>query len=242
LQSDYAPIRYERELRIFRRYCPSGRVLDVGCSTGAFLYQLGRQFPGQYETVGTDVVTEAIAYAASKGLAVEGGDFLTLQLGNSLFDAITFWAVIEHLAEPSRYLQRAAELLAKGGHCFVLVPNVNSLAMRLLGNRYRYLMAEHLNYFSGETLRRWGESSGTFHLLGLVSSHFNPLVILADAVGRRGRPEAPERARLLATTTRWKQNPFLRPVKYVYDGCEAVLNRWKLGDNLIMILQKSESL
>ena len=38
LKSDYAPVRFERELRLFRAWCPAGAVLDVGCSTGAFLH------------------------------------------------------------------------------------------------------------------------------------------------------------------------------------------------------------
>src|SRR5215471_13101037 len=49
LQSDYADVRFERELRLFRKYCQNGSVLDVGCSSGGFLYQLNRSFPGAYE-------------------------------------------------------------------------------------------------------------------------------------------------------------------------------------------------
>src|ERR1700753_4039296 len=37
LESDYAEVRFERELRLFRKYCRKGAVLDVGCSSGAFL-------------------------------------------------------------------------------------------------------------------------------------------------------------------------------------------------------------
>src|SRR3954447_11232131 len=40
VESDYAPVRFERELGLFREHCASGAVLDVGCSSGAFLYQL----------------------------------------------------------------------------------------------------------------------------------------------------------------------------------------------------------
>src|SRR5437867_8643704 len=36
LESDYAPVRFERELRVLRRWRQTGSVLDVGCSTGAF--------------------------------------------------------------------------------------------------------------------------------------------------------------------------------------------------------------
>ena len=43
LQSDYAAVRFARELKLFREYCQGGAVLDVGCSTGAFLFQLNQQ-------------------------------------------------------------------------------------------------------------------------------------------------------------------------------------------------------
>src|SRR6266511_3230345 len=33
LEGDYAPVRFERELRLVRRFCQAGDVLDVGCST-----------------------------------------------------------------------------------------------------------------------------------------------------------------------------------------------------------------
>src|SRR5258708_26020900 len=46
IESDYAPVRFEGELGIFRKHCSSGAVLDVGCSTGAFLWQLNQRFPG----------------------------------------------------------------------------------------------------------------------------------------------------------------------------------------------------
>src|SRR2546423_9445353 len=37
LESDYANVRFERELRLLSSYCAGGSVLDVGCSSGAFL-------------------------------------------------------------------------------------------------------------------------------------------------------------------------------------------------------------
>src|SRR3954468_12200640 len=49
LESDYAPVRYERELKVFRAWCRAGAVLDVGCSTGAFLHQLKTRFQAAYD-------------------------------------------------------------------------------------------------------------------------------------------------------------------------------------------------
>src|SRR5437773_11093169 len=56
LESDYAPVRFERELRIFRAWCSTGAVLDVGCSTGAFLHQLNKRYAGAYTMLGHDIV------------------------------------------------------------------------------------------------------------------------------------------------------------------------------------------
>ena len=60
LRSDYSPVRFERELRFFKRYVPSGQVLDVGCSTGAFLHQLQTLFPARYNVTGTDVAGKRV--------------------------------------------------------------------------------------------------------------------------------------------------------------------------------------
>ncbi|MEP6662624.1 MAG: class I SAM-dependent methyltransferase, partial [Verrucomicrobiota bacterium] len=127
LESDYASVRFERELRLFRRFCASGNVLDVGCSTGAFLYQLKNPFPKEYEVTGTDVSQPAVDYAESRGVKIVREPFLNADFGGKTFSAITFWAVMEHLLEPKKFLRKAAMLLKAKGCCFILVPNLNSL-------------------------------------------------------------------------------------------------------------------
>src|SRR5215831_10026454 len=76
LESDYAPARFERELRLFRRHRSGGTVLDVGCSSGAFLFQLKQLFPGAYDVLGTDVSGPPLDYAESRSLPVVRGNFL----------------------------------------------------------------------------------------------------------------------------------------------------------------------
>src|SRR5689334_25051919 len=72
LNSDYSPVRFERELRLFRHLCPSGEVLDVGCSTGAFLFQLRSRFAEAYSVTGIDVATAPLDYAEKQGISVIG--------------------------------------------------------------------------------------------------------------------------------------------------------------------------
>src|SRR5580765_1915709 len=154
LESDYSPVRFERELKLFRHHCHSGAILDVGCGSGAFLYQLKQRFPGAYEILGTDVSGRPLDFAESKNVPVLRGDFPAHDFGAKKFDAVTFWAVLEHLLEPKRFLEKAASILKPGGFCFVLVPNMRSLAVRSIGKRYRYIYPQHLNYFTAATLRK----------------------------------------------------------------------------------------
>ncbi len=237
LQSDYATVRYQRELRLFRSFCLSGKVLDVGCSTGAFLYQLKTRWPGAYQVIGTDVVPDALEYAESQGIPVLQEGFLQ-HAPASAYDAITFWAVLEHLADPKQFLAKAADLLNPGGHCFILVPNFRSLATRFLGPRYRYIMAEHLNYFTSSTLRMLVAREPRFTILHTAFTHFNPVVIWQDWRAPKERVPDAERTRLLQQTTAWKKNPSLKPLRLAYAALEKFLASLALADNLLLILRR----
>jgi len=239
LESDYADVRFERELRLFRKHCSRGAVLDVGCSSGAFLFQLRKRWSVDYQILGTDASGPPLDYAESRGVAVVRGDFLeSEQLKvRAPFDAITFWAVIEHLAEPKRFLEKAHSLLKPRGLCIVLVPNVGSLATRLLGRRYRYVYAQHLNYFSATTLARLASAVG-FQVLTIRFLHFNPVVIWQDLRGGGREVSNVERAQLLSRTTAYKQSAAMKPIRAVYAGTEKLLGTFKLADNLAMVLRK----
>ena len=238
LSSDYAPVRFRREMAIFRRHCRGGAVLDVGCSTGGFLHRLQQRFPRRYQVLGTDVSGPALDYAETQGIPVLRASFTEHDFGADKFDAVTFWAVLEHLPEPRRFLAKAAALLRPGGHCFVLVPNLGSLAVRILGKRYRYIMPEHLNYFSADTLRRLLDREPSLELRSLRSTHFNPIVIWQDRRRKPGFVPEAERARLLRRTTAWKQNVLLAPARLVYSLAERVLGRMHLADNLVAVLRR----
>lgn len=239
LESDYAPVRFERELRIFRKFCASGAVLDVGCSTGAFLFQLRQRFPNQYQTTGIDVSGPALDYAKQKGTSVLREPFLSADFGDRRFAAVTFWAVIEHLENPWEFLAKAAAVLEPGGVCFILVPNFRSLAVRILGKKYRYIFPQHINYFTAKTLKQLAATRPDFQILQSDSTHFNPIVILQD--WRRPRDVVPdkERAELLKRTTAYKQNPMMKPLKFAITRTEALLGCFGLADNLTLVLKKT---
>lgn len=238
LESDYADVRFERELKLFRSYCPRGAVLDVGCGSGAFLFQLRKRWPNDYEILGTDVSGAPLDYAESRGVPVARGNFLEMDLAGRKFDGITLWAVAEHLAEPKQFLTKAHALLNSGSVCFVLVPNLRSLAVRLLGAKYRYVYAQHLNYFSARTLGQLSQRAG-FEVTATRFLHFNPVVIWQDWRGGGREVSNTERGELLKRTTGLKQQPWLKPVKWIYGLAESSLAAFDLADNVAVVLRKS---
>ncbi len=238
LEGDFATSRFDRELRLFRQFVTRGTVLDVGCSTGAFLGELQRRFPGDYSATGTDVAGAALDHAAARGVEIIRAPFLEWNLGGRRFDAITFWAVLEHLVEPQRFLRQAAALLGAGGFCFILVPNLQSLAVRLLGAKYRYVLPDHVNYFSVRTLRAMAAQEPAFAITALRSTHFNPVVIAQDVRGGTARVPDEERARLLQRTTAWKEDARLKPVRALYSAVEKSLGALRLADNLVLVLRR----
>jgi len=238
LQSDYAPVRFERELKLFRHFCLAGSVLDIGCSTGAFLYQLRHRFGNAYQTVGIDISGPAVDHAEKQGVKVLREPFLTANFNGRKFSAITFWAVIEHLASPRDFLSRTSSLLEPGGFCFILVPNFRSLAVRILGPKYRYIFAQHVNYFTFETLDRLVAAQSDFKIIHRGSTHFNPLVIYRDWKNPRDFVPDEERAKLLKRTTAYKQKPLMKPVKLALSVTEKILGQLKLADNIVVVLKK----
>ncbi|MBT5708587.1 MAG: class I SAM-dependent methyltransferase [Verrucomicrobia bacterium] len=236
LEGDYSPVRFNREMAYFRRHCPEGAVLDVGCSTGAFLFRLNSR--PEYQGVGMDVTGPALDHAESKGVPVIRESFLEHDFAERRFRAITFWAVVEHLTDPLRFLQKAVTLLEPGGLCFVLVPNRLSLATRILGSRYRYVMPDHVNYFSRRTLIDFIERVPEFEVIDDTTMKFNPIVILQDMRRKDDRVPDGERAELLKKTTAWKQSSWLIPLRWGYDALEWILGKLGLADNLVVVARK----
>jgi 2-polyprenyl-3-methyl-5-hydroxy-6-metoxy-1,4-benzoquinol methylase len=237
IESDYADVRFDREIRLFRAHCPGGSVLDVGCSSGGFLYQLQKRFPGKYKLLGTDVSTQPLAHAAKMGVPTVIGDFLT-QTFDEPFDAVTFWAVMEHLSEPAAFLKKAAAILKPGGVCLILTPNMGSLAIKLLGAKYRYIFPEHLNYFTPRTIRHF--TALAFSVERVKSTHFNPLVILQDFREGQRHVSRADRVRLLKKTTGYKQNPWLAPVRLAYRATEGLLGTFGMADNVAIVGRKEK--
>ncbi len=147
----------KRHLQIVQRYVCSGRLLDVGCASGAFLRCAADT---GWNVVGVEPAEELCAKA--KHLVGERGDVLCTSLQQAglpaaSFDALTLWDVLEHVPDPLAFLKHGTSLLKPGGYLFANVPDLGSLQARWLGEHWPLLLAEHLNYFDRRSLKICGE-------------------------------------------------------------------------------------
>jgi SAM-dependent methyltransferase len=139
--------------RLVERYVPRGRILDVGCGDGKFLWALD---PGRWERFGVERSEQAVQLVQRRipGLLMTAGDIHSQALEPGCFDAVTFWHVLEHLPDPVGVLKRTAALLRPGAWVFISLPSIDSLQACLFrGFWYGFDdVPRHLHHFSRRSL------------------------------------------------------------------------------------------
>ena len=140
-------------------YRGRGRLLDVGCSIGLFLHLAADR---GWDGVGTEIGARALAHARERfEVHVVDRPLAEAGFAPASFDVVTLNAVLEHLHEPRRALRQVVEVLEPGGAVYLIVPNVESLACRVLHERAATFDGRnHLTYFSPKTLRDFLEREG----------------------------------------------------------------------------------
>jgi SAM-dependent methyltransferase len=139
---------------------PGGRLLDVGCGSGAFLAQMSAL---GWHTEGIDPDPAAVAGAREAGLHVTQGAIADLDPGKhaGTFDAVTLSHVIEHLHDPAADLRRLNLLLRPGGLLWIATPNLEALGLRRFGADWLGLdPPRHLVLFTRASLERLLRSAG----------------------------------------------------------------------------------
>jgi SAM-dependent methyltransferase len=128
----------------------SGRLLDVGCSSGAFL---ATARDDGWSVVGTEQAEFAAQRAREEhGVTVFTGSLLPPEDAGQ-FDLITAWHVLEHLVDPLDALRSLRDRLASNGTLFIDVPSWGSIGRRVRRERWAQLTPpEHLNFFTKRSL------------------------------------------------------------------------------------------
>lgn len=129
------------------------RILDVGCGAGVFLKMAHRS--GWPVCVGVDPNENySKIYREAEGIQYIQGTLEKLDeynIGNN-YDCISMWSVLEHMNDPQKAVRKFSEILSSDGVVFILVPNLDSLATRLMRQLSPTFAWKHPNFFCKESL------------------------------------------------------------------------------------------
>ena len=154
----------EVEVAIVERYAGVGRILDVGCASGAFLRAARER---GWDVVGVEpssTLADRAKAAVGPGGRIMACTLQEADFAPASFDVLTLWDVLEHVPDPCGFLGACAGLVREGGHLFANVPNLDSWPARAMGTRWPLLLPEHLNYFNPPSLHRCGDQAGLTHV------------------------------------------------------------------------------
>ena len=129
-----------------------GKILDIGCGTGAFLHTMEKD--GWH-------VTGLEPDAAARGKARELYQLEPqsvqhlFELAPASYDAITLWHVLEHVHELQAYIKQVALLLQPGGKLFIAVPNYTSYDAAVYKEYWAaWDVPRHLYHFSPASMKK----------------------------------------------------------------------------------------
>ena len=144
---------------------PSGRLLDVGCGSGAYAVSLRRL---GWQVEGVEPNARAARLARQEGVSVYQSRIEDVDLSGKRYDAITLWHSLEHLAAPVPVLRKLRSALNSNGLLIVETPNFRGWGAKLMGEFwYHWDLPRHQLHFSPKSLRRALELGG-FRLIQMA--------------------------------------------------------------------------
>jgi SAM-dependent methyltransferase len=168
-----------RALELLEKRLPVGKrhICDIGFGNGFFL-ALARE--RGWDIDGIDSSLQNVKTAKQKFSLDLKCEYLETYNPQKTFDVITFWDVIEHLANPHAALKKARRMLAPDGYLIIAVPNdrsllryLSQLVFFLSGGKFRkgldsVYFLEHVAYYNLKSITSLMDLSG----FTLAASYF----------------------------------------------------------------------
>ena len=127
--------KYRRYADALGRHLRSGRVVDVGCSTGLLVRLLRDR---GYDAEGVELNAASAAWGRRHyAVPIHAEPLEAGRYAPGSLDAVLLTDVLEHTRHPAEFLRGVGELLAPGGLVFVTCPDIGSAE-----SRYQYLLSK----------------------------------------------------------------------------------------------------
>ena len=140
----------------------SGRILDVGCSSGHFLKVAHNR---GFEVFGIEPNPEMVNFATEElrlpnvQAGYLGSDSIIFL--DEFFDAVTLWDVLEHVPQPQTLLSEIKRILKPNGWLFGYTENFESFNVFITGSDSEMICPDvHLRHYTPNTFKREFEQAG----------------------------------------------------------------------------------
>ncbi len=137
---------------------PNRSILDIGCNNGEFLVVARER---GWTVTGHELSRYALERARKKDIEAFDGKLDPSTFGGRRFGAVSLLGVLEHVPYPSELLRVVLGFLEPGGILAVLVPNIESIATRILQEKCNTFDGiEHINFWGRATFARVLQKNG----------------------------------------------------------------------------------
>lgn len=115
-------IRWEHKQFLMDRTIIGGKLLDLGCADGGFIFECSKL---GYEVHGVEFNKTLYEAGMNKyGVKIYNDDiYKFLKNHQKIFDVITFFEAMEHLTDPYKLISLVKDSLKSGGYIALCVPN-----------------------------------------------------------------------------------------------------------------------
>jgi len=126
------------------------RFLDIGCATGLLVRHM--QDRG-WKSLGVELCGPAAQWGSrEREIDIFSGTVEQASYAEESFDVVHCSHLIEHLNDPSGFLDEVFRILKPGGRFICTTPNASGLQARLFGENWRSAIGDHMFLFSVKTL------------------------------------------------------------------------------------------
>lgn len=155
----YFEKRYRAFLADIKKLVSKGRLLDVGCNLGLFLWVA--QSEG-FEVTGVELNTECAEYGREHfSLTIHSSYLEELRFPDASFDVITLFDVLEHVPDIHGFLNEVRRILRNNGLLVLQSPNLGSLMADLTKSGWHWLTPpDHLYHFTPQSIQRLLQDAG----------------------------------------------------------------------------------
>lgn len=132
--------------------------LDIGCATGRLLRSIKER---GWEVAGVEVCRESAEFGNREyGVNIVPSTLESAGFEDCRFSVIHSSHLIEHLSEPTLFLEEVDRILKPGGYLITTTPSASGLQAKIFKNHWRSAIADHVILYTPKTLNSLFKTKG----------------------------------------------------------------------------------